>query len=154
MSHTKRERYCTFLYNVLLKEVIKPVTGDKTTYSDGILRIGKKMLGDKFNGVYPSDQIPKLNEESPYAILDFDTSEEKGSHWVAIAKKGDKTYMYDSFGRKDTEIIANLQFSRNGRIMNTDDDSEQKITQRDCGPRSLAFLVFFDRWGAEYAMLI
>ena len=84
MSHTKRERYCTFLYNVLLKEVIKPMTGDKTTYSDGILRIGKKMLGDNFNGVYPSDQIPKLNEESPYAILNLDTSEEKGSHWVRV----------------------------------------------------------------------
>ena len=148
------EKYVQYLYNVLLNEVIKPLTGNSTTYSDDLLLIGKQMLGNKFDGVYPSDQIPKLTDESPYAILNLDTSEEQGSHWVAIAKRKDKTYLYDSFGRKDTDIIASLKLSRNGKIMNTDNDAEQKITQLDCGARSLAFLVFFDNWGYKSAMLI
>lgn len=159
LKHTKkrernREKDCNLIYNAILKDIIKPISGDNTTYLSEILGIGKKLLGVKFKGVYPSDKIPKLNDLSPYAVLNLDTSKEKGSHWVAIAKKNNNTYLYDSFGRRDTQIIPNLQFSGNGKIINTDDDAEQKITQYDCGARCLCFLVFFDKWGADNAMLI
>ena len=70
------EKYVQYLYNVLLNEVIKPLTGNKTTYSDDLLLIGKQMLGKRFHGVYPSDRVPKLTEKSPYAIVNLDTSEE------------------------------------------------------------------------------
>ena len=152
--HNDKERYCYLIYKKILQEIIKPISGDQTTYLSDILGIGKKLLGVKFKGVYPSDKIPKLNDLSPYAILNLDTSKEKGSHWVAIAKHGDNTYLYDSFGRKYTQIIPNLQYSGNGKIINTDDDAEQKIYEMDCGARSLAWLVFFDKWGAKCAMLI
>ena len=150
----KREKYCNLIYTTILKDIITPIAGNNTTYLSELLEIGKKLLGDKFKGVYPSDKIPKLNELSPYAILNLDTSREKGSHWVAIAKKDNNTYLYDSFGRRDTQIIPNLRFSGNGKIINTDDDQEQKVTEYDCGARCIAWLVFFDKWGADDAMLI
>lgn len=154
MDKHRNEKYCNILYNKILQDIVKPISGDKTTYLNEILGIGKKLLGIKFKGVYPSDKIPKLNDLSPYAILNLDTSKESGSHWVAIAKYGNKTYLYDSFGRKDTQIIPNLEFSGNGRIINTDNDIEQNINQMDCGARSLAWLLFFDKFGSKCALLI
>lgn len=154
MNENNKEKYCNLIYNKILKDIVKPISGDKTTYLSELLRIGKKLFGVKFKGVFPSDKIPKLNDLSPYAILNLDKSTESGSHWVAIAKHGDKTYLYDSFGRRDTQIISNLQFTGNGKIINTDNDAEQKVEEMDCGARSIAFLLFFDNWGPECALLI
>lgn len=151
---SEKERYCNLIYNKILKDIVKPISGDSTTYLTELLGVGKKFLGVKFKGVFPSDKIPKLNDLSPYAILNLDTSKESGSHWVAIAKHGDDTYLYDSFGRRDTQIIPNLQYSGNGRIINTDNDAEQKIEELDCGARCIAWLIFFDKWGEKCAMLI
>lgn len=146
------ERECMLIYNKILKEIVKPL--GNTTYLSDLLGIGKKLLGVKFKGVYPSDKIPKLNDLSPYAILNLDTSKEKGSHWVAIAKHGDITYLYDSFGRKNTQIIPNLRFSGNGRIYDTDKDAEQKVYEMDCGARCIAWLLYFDKYGPKCALLI
>jgi len=139
------------IYNKILKE-IKPL--GNTTYLSDLLGLSKKLLGVKFKGVFPSDKIPTLNDLSRYAILNLDKSTESGSHWVAIAKHGDITYLYDSFGRKNTQIIPNLKFSGNGRIIDTDYDAEQKIYEIDCGARCLAWLLFFDKYGPKCALLI
>ncbi len=55
---------------------------------------------------------------------------------MAIAKKGDQAYLYDSFGRSDTQTIPNLnlEYSRHGQIIHTDNDAEQKVTEMIVGP--------------------
>ena len=55
-----------------MNKKVYPLIGDKTTYLSELLRIGKKLFGVKFKGVFPSDKIPKLNDLSPYAILNLD----------------------------------------------------------------------------------
>jgi len=154
MSNSQKEKTANLIYNKVLKEVIYPLTGEKTTYLTELNGVGKKMLGVKFKGVFPADKIPKLNDLSPYAVLNLDTSKEPGSHWVAIAKEGDDTYIYDSFGRTHTKIIKNLSYSGNGRIIDTDRDVEQDLLETDCGARSIAWLVFLDKWGIGCAKLI
>ena len=62
--------------------------------------------------------------------------------------------IYDSFGRKYNKIIPSLNYSGNGRLINTDLDAEQKISETDCGARSLAWLMVYDRHGSEMAELI
>ena len=152
---SKKELYAEMLYNKVLKEIVEPLTGDNTTYLSELHGIGRKLLRVKFKGVFPADLIPRLNDLSPYAILNLDNSKQPGSHWVAIAKHDNDTYLYDSFGRKDTQIIKNLEFSGNGRIINSDtSDREQEITEMNCGARSLAWLCIFDRWGPDVARLI
>ena len=44
MSNSKKEKYCELLYNNILKGVIKPITGDQTTYLDEILGAGKYIV--------------------------------------------------------------------------------------------------------------
>lgn len=140
-------------YNKILKSVKKRV-GGKTTYLGQLDRAGKDIFGSRFHGVYPSDKIPKLTDRKPYAILNLDRSDESGSHWIALAKVGNNSIVYDSFGRHHTKIIPSLLYSGNGKLISTDDDQEQHIMATDCGARSLAFLLFLDKHGAENSLLI
>ena len=120
---------------------------NKVTYLDQLDKIGRKLFGTKFYGVYPSDKIPKLNMVKRYCILNLDKSTESGSHWVALALlKDGKTIFYDSFGRCHTKIIPSLNLSGNGRIINSEKDKEQKIREQNCGQRCLAFLMTLDKY--------
>ena len=67
----KKEKTANKLYNVYLKHIYQLI-GDKTTYLNQIQGAGKKLLGVKFKGVFPSDKIPKLNDLAPYCILNLD----------------------------------------------------------------------------------
>ena len=145
------------LYNHYLTKKVYPLIGNKTTYLTQILGAGRKLFGVKFKGVFPSDKIPKLNDLNQYCILNLDSSEESGSHWIALAKcvyPSKDSIIYDSFGRDYKKIIPDLKYTGNGRIRNTDRDSEQKMLETDCGARCLAFLMVFDKHGKDAAMLI
>ena len=148
------EKKANDVYKKILKNEIEPILGNKTTFSDQLENVSKKYFGSKFKGVYPSDKIPKLNDLSSMCILNLDKSNESGSHWVALVKYDDKSILYDSFGRNNTKIIPNLIYSGNGRIIDTDKDSEQSILETNCGSRCVAWLVFLDRWGYKNALLI
>lgn len=152
-KRTKRQ-LAQILYNRKLAEIEKQ-TGDETTYLSQLNSVGRGLLKIKFRGVFPSDKIPKLNEIKPYCILNVDRSGQPGSHWVALARmnNGD-TLFYDSFGREGNKLIKNLEYSGNGRIVDTDRDKEQKITETNCGARCLAFLAITDEWGPDVAKLI
>tara|TARA_R110000822_G_scaffold56916_10_gene143557 strand:- start:76 stop:534 length:459 start_codon:yes stop_codon:yes gene_type:complete len=144
------------IYNTYLKKVYILI-GDQTTYLSQLLGVGKKLLKVKFKGVYPSDKIPRLNDLSPYCILNLDKSSQSGSHWVALAKlpyPSTDSMIYDSFGRDYKRILPNVIYSGNGKIKNTDRDVEQKILQTDCGARCLAWLMIFDKHGPNVAKMI
>ena len=141
-------------YNTILRSV-KKLVGGKTTYLQQLSKAGTKLFGAKFHGVYPSDKIPKLTNRTPYAILNLDKSNQSGSHWIAVAKSNNDLIVYDSFGRAHKTIIPALgRGFVGGRVIDTDRDVEQDILATDCGARSLAWLVFFDTYGAKNALLI
>jgi|SRR5210317_744836 len=144
------------LYDKKLKEIEDMMGKDNTTYLKELDGIGHKLLGVKYKGTFPSDKIPKLNDLSPYCILNLDRSTEPGSHWIALVKddKEDRCLVYDSFGRKNTTIIPHLRFSGNGRVIDTDRDPEQHPTQTNCGQRCLAFLSIYNKWGWDVSKLI
>ena len=138
-------------YNKILKDIKKQL-GNKTTYSSDLNSLGIRLLGGKFNGVYPADKI-KISKKQPYCIVNTDTSKGMGEHWCALAMMDNKIIFYDSFARDGVKLIPQLK-NIGLRIINTDDDIEQKILQSDCGQRSLSWLIFLDKYGAEEAMLI
>jgi hypothetical protein len=154
MSKISREKKAHKQYSIILKQVKGLMGHSNTTFDKELNGAGRKLLGVKFKGVFPSDKIPKLNDLAPYAILNLDKSTEPGSHWIALIKHGDDAIVYDSFGRDSKQIIPGLHFSGNGIILNTDDDAEQGVLQEDCGQRSLALLVFYDKFGAKDTLLI
>ena len=140
-------------YDNILSSV-KKLVGGKTTYLQQLDKAGTQLFGSKFHGVYPSDKIPTLNNRTPYAILNLDKSNQSGSHWIAVAKSGKNIIAYDSFGRSNKHIIPALGRGFDGTVIDTDRDVEHDILATDCGARSLGWLVFFDRYGAQNALLI
>ncbi len=74
--------------------------------------LGKKILGNSFLGVYPSDSIPNINNKFNVSVI-FNLSKhtEPGTHYVAILIKKNKIYYFDSYGKKLTNkyIKKNLK---------------------------------------------
>ncbi len=112
-------------YNHILKTIGHKLLGSDTTYLDDLNDVGKRLFGNKFVGVFPSDRIPRL-KNNQYVILNLDKEGKSGSHWVAVVKHNNKSFLYDSFGRRASKIIPSLGQSRNGMVVNTELDKEQK----------------------------
>lgn len=150
----KKEKEAEMIYNHILNNIVEPLTGNKSTYMDELKAVGRKLLGIKFKGVYAADKIPILNDLKKYCILNLDRTGMPGSHWIALAKVKNNTYVYDSFGRQNTKIIPNLRFSGNGRIVDVDRDAEQDKKEQNCGARCIAWLCVVEKWGMDMAKLI
>lgn len=118
-------------------------------------RIGKSLLGNKYLGSFPQDRLPSeiYQKGTKYAILNVDTSGMVGTHWVAIAglPNSDNIMVFDSFGRASKNLLPLL---RQKKIIDTDYDKEQRKIQDSCGQYSIAWLIFFDKYGPSAAKLI
>lgn len=75
-----------------LKKVLKPLTNlDLIELVDS--------LGIKnFRGVFMRDTLPAKPKEIEVGIINLDSTEGKGTHWVCYSKNKDKIYYFDSFG--------------------------------------------------------
>ena len=138
------------VYKTILRKVEKKI-GNETTFSNDLHNVAKSLLGHKFQGVFTADKLPRLTKTQPYAIVNLDSSWEEGSHWIALAKSGKKVIFYDSFGRPATSILPLL---KGGNVVNTEDDAEQKIEETNCGQRSVAWLMLFDKYGEKMALQV
>ena len=138
------------IYKTLLLKVEKKL-GNETTFSNDLYNVAKSLLGNKFSGIFTADKLPRLTKTQPYAIVNLDSSWEEGSHWIALAKSGKKIVFYDSFGRPNTSILPLL---KGGNVVNTEEDAEQEIQETNCGQRSIAWLLLFDRYGDKMAMKV
>ncbi len=127
--------------------------GNKETNSIQLHKIGKRMFGKKFRGVFASNEI-EIMKSGEYAIVNLDDSSKPGSHWVGLVKCRGRSYIYDSFGRKTYKILPELIQSGNGVILETENDPEQEMIQEDCGQRSLSFLKVYDKYGWQAAKFI
>lgn len=143
------------LYDAALKRA-EAMVSDETTYLEDLTRAGRRLFGVKYKGTFPSDKIPRLNDLSPFCILNLDKSNESGSHWVALAKLplSKNSIFYDSFGRHSTKILPSLKYSGNGMILHTDDDAEQHPLETNCGARCLAFLMVLESCGSAVALRV
>ena len=150
----KDEKETLKYYNQYLTEIQRDISNG-TTYSNVLEKYCRKLFKGKFKGVYPSDKVPKLNKLKKYCILNLDKSGLPGSHWIALAYVNDNKYiLYDSFGRKYSEIIPHLTKQTKVKIEDTDYDKEQKVKELNCGARCIAFLKVFDEHGYNKAKLI
>ncbi len=51
-----------------------------------------------FRGVFMRDALPKRPHKQECGIMNFNTSQQPGSHWVCWYKNGDERVYFDSFG--------------------------------------------------------
>jgi hypothetical protein len=128
--------------------------GKKTTTDNfELLQAGKHLLGDKFAGVYSSDQRPALSKKKPYAILNTAQTSSGGEHWVGLARMPStgKIMHYGSFGRSHRQLFPDRW---EDEAIDTELDVEQDERTTECGQRSLAWLLLFDQLGSSAAKMI
>ena len=129
-------------------DVAEKLAGKGPTYGLDLEKVCTNTFGDKFSGVFAADTIPK---KFIYCIANLDTHDKPGSHWVAIARTmGDEYMVYDSFGRRTTSILHDLDL----KTIDTEHDAEQKDHEDNCGARCLAWLIVYDIFGADVAVTI
>lgn len=119
------------------------MVGKGSTYLSELTTAGKELFGHKYLGTYPSDKIPQMND-GDMLIANLDNSTGPGSHWIAIVQHKNKKLIYDSFGRKTSEIMPNINSS-----LDTEHDAEQNVMEENCGARSLTALAVYKNWGKK-----
>lgn len=122
-------------YDYFLKDVQK-IMGEGMTYSNDLHKLCSYLFGSKFTGVFARDMLPR---DAEYAIVNTDTSDKGGVHWLAVGNG----LIYDSFGR-------DLGF----KMERTQDDTEQDVLEANCGQRCIAFLCVYHAMGRDSAKFI
>lgn len=142
-----KEKEVEEYFNEVLK-VIEEQIGNQTTSEDQLLHLGKKLFGNQFRGVYPVDLLPTLKPKQ-CCIINLDRSGMSGSHWVAVYFEGGTYYVYDSFGRKSSDILSLLSRLK---VKDSDYDSEQVISEKNCGQRSIGWLWIVNKLGLKNSL--
>lgn len=97
-----------------------------------------------FVGVYPSDRIPTLNSLPAGVVLNLDSSQESGSHWVAAWVNSNGTAVYfDSYGlpplkRSIISFLDEFEWEINTKRF-------QHFTSQDCGYYTILFVILSSR---------
>lgn len=84
----------------------------------------------------PHHHTPKRNE---CAIVNLDSSTNKGTHWVAYRKRGNSIEYFDSFGNLKPPIELVQYLGQNVKIF-YNNDCYQKFNTINCGHLCLEFL--------------
>jgi hypothetical protein len=122
-------------------DILEKLPNRSTTDIELNMAVSKMTLRNlKFLGVFAENTRPVL-KNSECCIFNLDTSKMPGSHWVALIGN----ILYDSFGRKHQEIVP----KRSAHYIDSDPNPEQKISEMNCGARSIAFIMCFDKFGID-----
>jgi hypothetical protein len=148
----KMERKALKAYKFCLKKVKQQIGHKGTTIGSELEKVGKYYLGDDFVGVFAQDMVPDMKHRQ-YSIVNVDTSDKGGSHWIAVKKNGGRhVVIYDSFGRSSKKLLPILE--RQFKVTDADYDAEQAYEEDNCGQRSLAFILVDYCLGEKYSILI
>ena len=77
------------------------------------LMMKDKKIKKNFKGVYPIDLIPENLDYPSLIVVNLDSSEKKGSHWVVLHYISNHIVEhFDSIGRKPEEHIISILFKK------------------------------------------
>lgn len=140
-------------YRKILRDVVVPHLGNTTTYSRDLDTFCRYMLGKRWAGVYPGDQVPQLGK-GECCVANLDPADKPGSHWVALVRRRDgRLQYYDSFGRPYADTLGRVAGDP-GRLADNDGDAEQRVDELNCGARCVAYLLVCQSWGDDVGRLI
>lgn len=90
-----------------------------------------------FRGVFMRDMLPKRSKRIECGIVNLDSSNGNGTHWVAYYKNNENIEYFDSFGnlQPPLEIIKYL-----GSFIKYNHKQKQQYNSFNCGHLCLDFL--------------
>ena len=114
-------------------------------YDDDILHYVQLLGISNFRGVKMRDELPTKPRKNESGILNLNTHDQKGSHWVAWYKDGKNRYYFDSFG--ETPPIEMLQYLKSSQefeldlpVIKQNAVTVQHDISSECGSLCLFFL--------------
>ena len=140
--------------------------GNDVTHSQELNRVGKKLFGEAWIGIHPSNVKPivllnnvRKSRGLHYALLNTGNDKSRGIHRVALIvdPRGEhvRYYIYDSFARHLKRIIPGFIKKIGYRyIVDMNLNSDQKEAEQNCGQRSMATMLYVSKHGLTNAMLI
>ena len=106
-------------------------------------------------GIFMRNTLPQEPKEKECAIMNFNKSDEPGSHWVCYYKNGKRRIYFDSFGQvTPTELQKYLktekEFEHERNVIQRNTDIVQHINTDVCGHLCLYVLTALTREHLSY----
>ena len=104
-----------------------------------LYRYARELKINNFRGVYMRDNLPKVARSKECGIVNFNTSEQSGSHWVCYYKDGMKIRIYfDSFGQVTLDEIqkhlkTEKEYEMGKEVIQRNTDIVQRVNTHVCG---------------------
>ena len=76
-----------------------PTMGEGVLSNFDIFKIAQSLKIPNFRGIFMRDQLPQRPKEKECAIVNLNSSDQPGSHWVCYYKNGKKRIYFDSFAQ-------------------------------------------------------
>ena len=115
-----------------------------------------KMLGiPYFRGVFMCDELPLKPQSLECGIMNFNRSDELGTHWVCFVRNHDTRIYFDSFGQitpmeMQKYLKTNKEFNRKKSVIQRNSDIVQRLNTHVCGHLCLVVLTSLMREHLSY----
>jgi hypothetical protein len=104
--------------------------------------IAKQLSIPHFRGVFMKDQLKDMVlEDKECGIVNFERSNQNGSHWVGYYRDGKHNYYFDSYGSYILEELKNYLKSR----IKTHNFQIQELNSDICGELTLLWLFLMSK---------
>ena len=101
-------------------------------------KIGKEWLKSEWLGVFPLDKIPYI-PVSRALVVNTQTSNLEGEHWLAVYHKPEHILVFDPFGFYYPSLLVS-QISSLSKPIIYNRTQYQKLLSTNCGPLCLLWL--------------
>lgn len=96
-----------------------------------------------YYGVFPIDKLPAIEQYPSCLIVNNQTSEEKGEHWIAIYfSKARHCEFFDSFGNSPSYYGLSSYLKKYSKRVKYNKGAIQSNVSPYCGLYSVFFLIF------------
>jgi len=136
------------------KRLLKQL-GSRALYNTQLDQKAALLFGPRYLGTHSQDTA--ILNRSGFQIINVDTTNQPGTHWVALYSTPKTIYVYDSFGRPTSRLLKHLTKAAKNRklsIVDSDKDPEQFGNSQICGVLCLSWLLCVKELGIKNAMKI
>lgn len=132
--------------------------GNHALDTDEINNECRALFGKKFQGTYAQDQ--KFPLKPGYYVINTDTKNGPGEHWIGLILTNKSAYLYDSFCRDPKVIVPHLVKRLSKYTIKYDKhDAEQRMTYKgrmvvNCGHSCISFLMIAHNFGIRASMKV
>ena len=127
------------------------ISDDRGLTNIELYRYARELNIDDFRGVFMRDTLPRIAHQKECGIVNFNTSEQTGSHWICYFKDGMNQRIYfDSFGQVTLEEIQKYlktkkEYETGKAVIQRNTDIVQRINTHVCGHLCLFVLTSLTR---------